>query len=164
MILLRCGLVSFGQALYYCIGASAAGMLGRLFDASDVFTLMLAGMAAAGLVGFVLGFLLARYRSIFFGLLSLAVSMILYGLLVKTEALGSTDGFHVLPSTLFGLRPADAWVRYTVLAVALLVAFIAALLVHRYLGTPLGRLASAIKDNRSEERRVGKECRGRWRP
>src|SRR5207249_3522262 len=147
MILLRCGLVSFGQALYYCIGAYAAGMLGRLFGASDVFTLMLAGMAAAGLVGFVLGFLLARYRSIFFGLLSLAVSMILYGLLVKTEALGSTDGFHVLPSTLFGLRPADAWVRYTVLAVALLVAFIAALLVHRYLGTPLGRLASAIKDN-----------------
>src|SRR5213596_2775853 len=159
MILLRCGLVSFGQALYYCIGAYAAGMLGRLFGASDVFTLMLAGMAAAGLVGFVLGFLLARYRSIFFGLLSLAVSMILYGLLVKTEALGSTDGFHVLPSTLFGLRPADAWVRYTVLAVALLVAFIAALLVHRYLGTPLGRLASAIKDNEIRVEYMGASAR-----
>jgi len=159
MILLRCGLVSFGQALYYCIGAYAAGMLGRLFGASDVFTLMLAGTAAAGLVGFALGFLLARYRSIFFGLLSLAVSMILYGLLVKTEALGSTDGFHVLPSTLFGLRPADAWVRYTVLAVALLVAFIAALLVHRYLGTPLGRLASAIKDNEIRVEYMGASAR-----
>src|SRR5467141_1413446 len=64
MLLLRAGLVSFGQALYYCIGAYTAGMLGRLFGASDVFALMLAGMAAAGLVGFVLGFLLARYRSI----------------------------------------------------------------------------------------------------
>src|SRR5213079_692395 len=159
MILLRCGLVSFGQALYYCIGAYAAGMLGRLFGASDVFTLMLAGMAAAGRVGFVLGFLLARYRSIFFGLLSLAVSMILYGLLVKTEALGSTDGFHVLPSTLFGLRPADAWVRYTVLAVALLVAFLAALLVHRYLGTPLGRLAPAIKDNEIRVEYMGASAR-----
>ena len=31
--------------------------------------------------------------------------MILYGLLVKTEALGSTDGFNILPSTLFGMRP-----------------------------------------------------------
>ena len=30
MLLLRCGLVSFGQALYYCLGAYAAGMLGRL--------------------------------------------------------------------------------------------------------------------------------------
>ena len=159
MILLRCGLVSFGQALYYCIGAYAAGMLGRLFDASGVFTLMLAGMAASGLVGFVLGFLLARYRSIFFGLLSLAISMILYGLLVKTEALGSSDGFHVLPSTLFGLRPADAWVRYTVLAVAVVVAFIAALLVHRYLGTPLGRLAPAIKDNEIRVEYMGASAR-----
>src|SRR2546425_11494368 len=85
--------------------------------------------------------------------------MILYGLLVKTEALGSTDGFHVLPSTLFGLRPADAWVRYTVLAVALLVAFIAALLVHRYLGTPLGRLASAIKDNEIRVEYMGASAR-----
>ncbi len=159
MILLRCGLVSFGQALYYCIGAYAAGMLGRLFGVSDVFTLMLAGMAASGLVGFVLGFLLARYRSIFFGLLSLAISMILYGLLVKTEALGSSDGFHVLPSTLFGLRPADAWVRYTVLAVAAVVALAAALLVHRYLGTPLGRLAPAIKDNEIRVEYMGASAR-----
>src|SRR5260370_20231081 len=134
-------------------------MLGRLFDARGVFTLMLAGMAASGVVGFVLGFLLARYRSIFFGLLSLAISMILYGLLVKTEALGSSDGFHVLPSTLFGLRPADAWVRYTVLAVAAVVAFVAALLVHRYLGTPLGRLASAIKDNEIRVEYMGASAR-----
>lgn len=147
MLLLRCGLVSFGQALYYCIGAYAAGMLGRYFGMSDLFTLMLAGMAASALVAFVLGFLLARYRGIFFGLLSLALSMILYGLLVKTEALGSSDGFHVLPSTLFGVRPADAWVRYAVLAVAAVAAFIATLLVHRYLDTPLGKLAPAIKDN-----------------
>jgi len=159
MILLRCGLVSFGQALYYCIGAYAAGMLGRLYGVSDVFTLMLAGMAASGLVGFVLGFLLARYRNIFFGLLSLAISMILYGLLVKTEALGSSDGFHVLPSTLFGVRPADAWVRYAVLAVAAVAAFIAALLMHRYLDTPLGRLAPAIKDNEIRVEYMGASAR-----
>jgi len=159
MILLRCGLVSFGQALYYCIGAYAAGMLGRQFGVSGVFTLMLAGMAASAIVGFVLGFLLARYRSIFFGLLSLAISMILYGLLVKTEALGSSDGFNVLPSTLFGLRPADTWVRYTVLAVAAVVACVAALLVHRYLNTPLGRLAPAIKDNEIRVEYMGASAR-----
>ena len=159
MILLRCGLVSFGQALYYCIGAYAAGMLGRLFQVSDIFTLMLAGMAASALTALVLGFLLARYRSIFFGLLSLAISMILYGLLVKTEALGSSDGFHVLPSTLFGVRPADAWVRYAVLAVAAVAATAAALLVHRYLGTPLGKLAPAIKDNEIRVEYMGASAR-----
>jgi branched-chain amino acid transport system permease protein len=159
MMLLRCGLVSFGQALYYCVGAYAAGMLGRLYEVSGVFTLMLAGMAAAAIVALVLGFLLARYRSIFFGLLSLALSMILYGLLVKTEALGSSDGFNVLPSTLFGWRPADAWVRYSVLVVAAVVAFIAALVVHRYLGTPLGRLAPAIKDNEIRVEYMGASAR-----
>ena len=73
--------------------------------------------------------------------------MILYGLLVKNEALGSTDGFNILPSTLFGIRPAPRWVRYAVLASAAAVSLVAALLVHRYLRTPLGRLAPAIKDN-----------------
>ena len=159
MMLLRCGLVSFGQALYYCIGAYAAGMLGRMTGVSDIFTLMLAGVAASAIAAWVLGFLLARYRGIFFGLLSLALSMILYGQLLKTEALGSSDGFHVLPSTLFGVRPADAWVRYAVLAVAAVAAFIAALLVHRYLGTPLGRLAPAIKDNEIRVEYMGASAR-----
>jgi ABC-type branched-subunit amino acid transport system permease subunit len=159
MLLLRCGLVSFGQALYYCLGAYAAGMLGRLLEVSGVFTLMVAGMATSALVAFVLGFLLARYRSIFFGLLSLALSMILYGLLVKSETLGSSDGFNVLPSTLFGWRPEDAWVRYSVLAVAAGVAFIAALAVHRYLGTPLGKLAPAIRDNEIRVEYMGASAR-----
>src|SRR5207302_475353 len=74
-------------------------------------------------------------------------SMILYGLLVKTEALGSTDGFNIAPSTLFGVRPPPEWVRYSVLVSAAAVAAAAALIVHRYLQTPLGRLAPAIKDN-----------------
>src|SRR5580765_93435 len=115
LLLLRCGLVSFGQALFYCLGAYSAGALGRFLGVSDIFVQMLVGCAVAGLAAFVIGFLLARYRGIFFGLLSLALSMILYGLLVKTEALGSTDGFNILPSTLFGWRPGPDWLRYAVL-------------------------------------------------
>ena len=115
LLLLRAGLVSFGQALFYCLGAYSAGALGRFFGISDIFVEMLVGGAVAAATAFVLGFLLARYRGIFFGLLSLALSMILYGLLVKSEALGSTDGFNILPSTLFGIRPGAEWVRYAVL-------------------------------------------------
>ncbi len=159
MLLLRAGLVSFGQALYYCLGAYAAGALGRFLGIGDVFVQMLAGAAAAGLSAFVLGFLLAKYRGIFFGLLSLALSMILYGLLVKNEALGSTDGFNILPSTLFGIRPGPAWVRYAVLASAAIVAFGLALAVHRYLQTPLGRLAPAIKDNEIRVEYMGASAR-----
>jgi ABC-type branched-subunit amino acid transport system permease subunit len=159
MLLLRAGLISFGQALYYCLGAYAAGALGRFLGISDIFVQMLAGAAVAGLCAFILGFLLARYRGIFFGLLSLALSMILYGLLVKNEALGSTDGFNILPSTLFGIRPGPGWLRYVVLASAAVVAFGLALLVHRYLRTPLGRLAPAIKDNEIRVEYMGASAR-----
>jgi len=159
LLLLRCGLVSFGQALFYCLGAYSAGALGRFLGVSDIFVQMLVGGAVAGLAAFVIGFLLARYRGIFFGLLSLALSMILYGLLVKTEALGSTDGFNIPPSTLFGVRPGADWVRYAVMISAAGVAALAALLVHRYLLTPLGRLAPAIKDNEIRVEYMGASAR-----
>ena len=159
MLFLRAGLVSFGQALYYCLGAYAAGGIGRFFGVSDIFLQMLAGAATAGFFALVLGFLLARYRGIFFGLLSLALSMILYGILVKNQALGSTDGFNILPSTLFGIRPGPEWVRYAVLASAAVIALGLALMVHRYLNTPLGRLAPAIKDNEIRVEYMGASAR-----
>ena len=147
MLLLRAGLVSFGQALYYCLGAYAAGGIGRAFGISDIFVQMLTGAVVAAFFAWLFGFLLARYRGIFFGLLSLALSMILYGLIVKNQALGSTDGINVLPSTLFGIRPGEAALRYVVALAAVGVAVLAALLVHRYMNTPQGQLAPAIKDN-----------------
>ena len=159
MLLLRAGLVSFGQALYYCTGAYAAGALGRYFKLGDILAQMAAGALAAGVLAFILGFLLARYRGIFFGLLSLALSMILYGLLVKSEALGSTDGINIPASTVLGWRPPADWVRYTVAAIGGAVALGCALLVNRYLQTPLGRLAPAIKDNEIRVEYMGASAR-----
>jgi ABC-type branched-subunit amino acid transport system permease subunit len=158
-LLIRAGLVSFGQALFYCIGAYTAGGLARTFGISDLFAQMLAGAAAAALAALVLGFLLARYRGIFFGLLSLALSMIFYGLIVKSEALGSTDGFNLLKATLLGVRPDEAWVRYAVLVAAACVTIGAAFLTHRYLKTPLGQLSPAIKDNEIRVEYMGASVR-----
>jgi len=159
LLQLRAGLVSFGQALYYCLGAYTAGSLGRFFDIGDMLLQMLAGALVAAFIAFVLGFLLARYRGIFFGLLSLALSMILYGLLVKSQALGSTDGINILPSTLFGIRPNQESVRHVVLVAGCAVAFLATLLVNRYLDTPLGQLAAAIKDNEIRVEYMGASVR-----
>src|SRR5205085_3588861 len=105
IVLWRAGLVSFGQALYYAIGAYCVALLSRYAGMSDAFLVLFAAGAAAGLTAFLLGFLLARYREIFFAMLSLALSMILYGTLVKTESLGSTDGFNVPPPTFLGYAP-----------------------------------------------------------
>jgi len=66
---------------------------------------------------------------------------------------------NIPPSTLFGIKPAEEWVRYTVAAVGAAVALGCAALVHRYLGTPLGRLAPAIKDNEIRVEYMGASAR-----
>ena len=48
---------------------------------------------------------ITRYREIFFAMLSLALSMILYGILVRSPLLGSTDGFNLPAADLLRLRP-----------------------------------------------------------
>jgi ABC-type branched-subunit amino acid transport system permease subunit len=159
LILMRTGLVSFGQGLYYCLGAYTAGSLGLALGVNDAFLALFFGVLAAGGLAFVLGFLLANYRGIFFAMLSLAFSMILYGLLVKTAMLGSTDGFNVAVPSFFGMKIAGPWVRYAVYALACFSVALAGLLVNRYLKTSLGRLSPAIKDNELRVEYMGASVR-----
>lgn len=130
---MRAGLVSFGQGLYYCVGGYAAGMAGHFLGVTDVFVLLALGILVSVLISSLLGILMSRYREIFFAMLSLAFSMILYGLLVKAEALGSTDGFNVPRATFLGFSPEDEWLRYASYAFTCVVAFVVALLAHRYI-------------------------------
>src|SRR6185369_8942975 len=125
-LLMRTGLVSFGQGLYYCLGAYAAGTLDHFFSLSDLLLMVVAGALLAGVVAGILGLLLAKYRDIFFAMLSLAFSMILYGLLVKTSQLGSTDGFGLSVRTFAGIA-LGARTRYAIFAVAALLAFACAM-------------------------------------
>ena len=148
MVLWRTGLVSFGHALYYGGGAYAAALLNRYLEIDDFFALLLAGTLLATLIAVVLGFIIRRYRDIFFAMLSLAFSMILYGVLVKTEALGSTDGFTVTsPKFLFyAPEPGDEAKQALFLALCV-VGWLAAVLVQLYLNSTMGRLTTAIRDN-----------------
>ncbi|PDT03241.1 branched-chain amino acid ABC transporter permease [Rhizobium chutanense] len=147
LVLLRAGLVSFGQALYFALGGYTVGFLSLHFGITDGFLRVLIGALAAAALSIGLGFLLRRYRAIFFAMLSLAFSMILYGLLVRSEALGSTDGFPVGEITWFGWRPDPAMERYVLYGIVLLFAWATCLGVDAYLRSALGRLAEAIHDN-----------------
>src|SRR6201997_568264 len=147
IVLWRAGLVSFGQALYYCIGAYAVALIGRASGATDALLLMLIGGVSAGLVAFVVGFLLARYREIFFAMLSLALSMILYGVLVKTESLGSTDGFSVATPTFLGYAPHARALGLALYWLTLAIGAISAVLIGAYFRSVAGSLAAPIRDN-----------------
>ena len=147
IILWRAGLVPFGQALFYAIGAYAVALLGRYTPLRDVFAMVLVGAAAAGLTAFLIGFLLARYRDIFFAMLSLAMSMILYGVLVKTETLGSTDGFHVEAGSFLGYRPRGQTLYLAIFWLVLGISAIAAYLLGLYFRSVAGSLAIPVRDN-----------------
>jgi branched-chain amino acid transport system permease protein len=146
VVLMRTGLVSFGQGLYFGLGAYAAALLGAKAGLLDAAVMVVAGVAVAGAVAAVLGLLLARYRDIFFAMLSLAFSMILYGLLVKSSALGSTDGFNLHAKSFAGVA-LDGAERRVFYAAAVVAAAAAGWGVHRYLASHYGRLATAIRDN-----------------
>jgi len=147
VVLWRVGLVSFGQALYYCIGAYTVALTARWTGFNDAFGLVLMGGLAAGLMAILIGFLLARYREIFFAMLSLALSMILYGVLVKTESLGSTDGFAVTTPTFLGFAPHAQALGRALYWLTLGVDAVAAVLIAGYFRSVSGSLAAPIRDN-----------------
>jgi len=147
VVLWRAGLVSFGQAIYYCIGAYAVALTARWTGFRDAFALVVIGGVAAGLVAALIGFLLARYREIFFAMLSLALSMILYGVLVKTESLGSTDGFSVATPTFLGFAPHRDTLGLSLYWLTLGVDAVCAVLISAYFRSVAGALAAPIRDN-----------------
>jgi ABC-type branched-subunit amino acid transport system permease subunit len=147
VVLWRAGLVSFGQALYYCIGAYVVALTARWTGFTDAIALVLIGGVGAGLVAALIGFLLARYREIFFAMLSLALSMILYGVLVKSESLGSTDGFSVATPTFLGYAPHRDALGLSLYWLTLGVDAVAAMVVAGYFRSVAGSLAAPIRDN-----------------
>jgi ABC-type branched-subunit amino acid transport system permease subunit len=147
LVMFRAGLVSFGQALYFALGAYVVGFMSLKMGISDALLRVLAGGLVAGLLSIGLGFLLRRYRAIFFAMLSLAFSMILYGLLVRSEMFGSTDGFSVGKISYFGWEPMLRGDRYALFALVCIFAWASCILVQSYLQSGYGRLAEAIHDN-----------------
>ncbi|MBI1206512.1 MAG: branched-chain amino acid ABC transporter permease [Azospirillum sp.] len=147
VIQMRLGLVSFGQGLFFGIGGYAVGIASNFWGISDAFVLLALALAAAVAVAAVLGLLMARYRDIFFAMLSLALSMILFGVLVKSQGLGSTDGFNVPAQSYLGWVPAPGQQKLVAYVLTIAVVGTVALLLCRYLGSGAGQIAEAVREN-----------------
>lgn len=147
VIQMRSGLVSFGQALYFCIGGYGVGLAAQHLGIGDAFALLALGTVAAILLALACGWLLTRYREIFYAMLTLALSMILYGVLVKSSALGSTDGFNVVPPSFLGWVPEGDERKRTMYLLTVLVSAVAAIGFHRFMVSSLGRVTEAVREN-----------------
>ena len=148
VILARTGNVSFGQGLFFAGGGYGVALIANAWGITDAVAQMVIGAVCGGLLGLVIGPLIARYSGIFFGMLTLALSMVLYGALVKSTALGGSDGFNVGRPSLFGTIFADPreadFMLYAVSVVTTGLAGIAATILFR---SELGLVSLAVREN-----------------
>ncbi|MDR7554643.1 MAG: branched-chain amino acid ABC transporter permease [Armatimonadota bacterium] len=148
VILMRAGLVSFGHGLFFGGAAYAAGFAAKLWGMREAAGLVVVGVGAALALGLVTGLLAARYREIFFAMLSLAFSMVLYGVLIKAYTLtGGSDGLRIPVPTIGGLHPPLTQARLALYYVALAAVAGVAAFTMRYASAPLGYVMQAIRDN-----------------
>jgi ABC-type branched-subunit amino acid transport system permease subunit len=160
ILLMRGGLVSFGQGLFYCAGAYAAGLAMRYGGIGDAALLMLAGAVVAFALALIIAPLIAGYRGIFFATLTLALSMIAYGILNKTYVLGGSDGINLRAPGFFGYQPGSAGMgNYALFLFTSAVVAIAAALARRHFDSMRGLLSLAVRDNDIRAEYLGASAR-----
>ena len=145
-LFLRSGNITFGHALFYATGAYTVGFGTKWFGFRELAVLVPLGALAGLIMAALVGLIMARYRGVFFAMLNLAVSMIMYAALLKFYwVTGGTDGLPAGVATLFGfqLRGSSFGFYYFSLGIAGLVAYG----LYRFLASPLGYFLKALGDN-----------------
>ena len=148
LLLMRAGLISFGHGMYYCLGGYAVAMTYNFLQIKEVFVLITFSILAGFIVSFFLGFFVRRFRGIFFAMLNLALSMILFGIIVKSVSLGSTDGFGIKGLTYFSYAIEDEK-RLNIFSYSLIVLLtgLMMMIVMNFLKSPSGKMLEAIREN-----------------
>jgi ABC-type branched-subunit amino acid transport system permease subunit len=160
ILLLQAGQVSFGHAMFFACGAYAAAFWGKYVGGGDILLYLLLGAVSSTVFGLIVGLFVVRYREIFFGMLNLAFSMVLWSLLEKMFSYtNGADGIRVARPHLLGMAFTPETFQYVILYVSLLIAIVAFLGVQRYLDSPLGHMLRAIKSNETRLEYLGTSAR-----
>ena len=99
------GLVCFGQAAFFGIGAYAAVLLSPQADAPSVLWLLPACVLAAAAYALVVGALSLRTRGVYFIMVTLAFAQMAYYVVHDTPLGGGTDGIYLLMAVILLWRP-----------------------------------------------------------
>ena len=155
IVLIRAGQVSFGNAMFACLAGYSAAFLARAWHL-DALLLIALGSLFAALAGAVIGLFIVRYRGIFFGMLNLALSMVLFSVLGKFGGLtGGTDGLRFDRPTLGFVQLEREPFESALLVLALGLAILAGWLVQRYFASVSGQALAAIKTNETRLEYLG---------
>jgi branched-chain amino acid transport system permease protein len=159
------GLLSFGHSAYFGMGAYAAAFLVKYLHATSMEMFLVGGLAATAVISALFGFLCVRYTRIFFSILTLALSQVLWSLAFKFFwVTGGTDGLRVpTPSLLGGLVhiPEDKvqFLSHAYYYYVLIVFFGCVALMWVVVHSPFGKALQAIRDNETRAEFVGVQVR-----
>ncbi len=145
--LMRAGLVSFGQGLYYCIGAYVAALMSEWTGITDIGLLTMLGVLMAVIVSSIFGPLLASYRGIFFAMLTLSLSMILYGTLAKLNVIGGTDGLNVSPPTFLYYQPSGRELGFALFVFTCVLTVVSCAALRIFFDSERGLILLGIREN-----------------
>jgi branched-chain amino acid transport system permease protein len=139
------GLLSFGHAAYFGMGAYITGYASKAWGVPPEFAILMGG-AIGALLGLPFGWLAIRRAGIYFAMITLALAQMVYFFCLQAPFTGGEDGIQAIPrGTLFGLFDLTAdMTMYWLVAFVFLAGF---LLIHRIVHSPFGQVMKAIRDN-----------------
>ncbi len=139
------GLLSFGHAMFFGFAAYVSGHAAKEWGLSPELA-VLAGTLSATVIGWVVGVLAVRRQGIYFAMVTLALSQMIYFFCVQAPFTYAEDGIQSIPrGKLFGVIDMgnDVAMYYFVLAIFL----IGFALIHRTIHSPFGQVLKSIREN-----------------
>jgi branched-chain amino acid transport system permease protein len=139
------GLLSFGHAMFFGFAAYLCGHAAKVWGLSPELAILFGTISAAA-IGFLVGWLAVRRQGIYFAMITLALSQMIYFICVQAPFTYAEDGIQSIPrGKLFGLFSLqnDFTMYYFVLAVFLL----GFALIYRTIHSPFGQVLKSIREN-----------------
>jgi len=139
------GLLSFGHAMFLGTAGYVSAHAAKVWGLPPELAI-LAGTAASGVLGVVVGALAIRRQGIYFAMITLAIAQMMYFFYLQTPFTHGEDGIQSVPrGRLFGfIDLAQPLVIYYVVLAIFLAAF---LFIHRVIHSPFGQVLKSIKEN-----------------
>lgn len=147
------GLLSFGHAAFFGGAAYFTAHAAKVWGWEPLSAILL-GAVGAGLIGLVVGFLAIRRQGIYFAMVTLALSQMIFFIFLQAPFTHGEDGIQGVPrGHLLGLIDLNdpLNIYYFVLAIFLLGFFAVWRIVH----SPFGHILKAIRENENRAISLG---------
>ena len=139
------GLLSFGHAMFLGTAGYVTAHALKVWGVSPELGIVL-GVIAAGALSVVTGLIAIRRQGIYFAMVTLALSQLLFFVYLQTPFTHGEDGIQGIPQgMMFGIL--DLSKPITLYYVVLVIFLLAFLLIYRAINSPFGEVLKSIREN-----------------